>query len=278
MPSNAHAVSFKVKHTGKWPPDISALSHLGFDKISCRKNSVLLSKTCAHGVFWKKGSIVQIELRADSAALRYPSSNENDSFDSVKPTILLLRTLSLVPGMSADLQSFSKAVLPAVETASSVASEPYESLWKKHSDLRAEHAGLISKEKRSARGSESNARRVIELEALISAQQARISRFETVSDASLRELISDWLSSHNGQFNMASFCRQTLLLPARCEEGLGLLLGDGSIAEVPGGYVVAKNSHARTFLPSKGIAHAQLSRMKSAFSLLASRILRKQAH
>jgi hypothetical protein len=241
-------IEFKAKFSGKWPPNLASLAGLGFDSISSGKGAAILKKSHGARLFGAPASFTQIELRKASISLLHRFQNNlQPEAALLQPSLLLLRALSLMPGTIVDIQSASTFLVPLLESAEAAASTPYQSLAKKYGDLQADFTEVSAKSRRALSESESHARRNLELEKTLSFLQERIKKLEAVSDSALRELLSDWLSSHKGSFSTASFCKQTGILPSRCEEGLEMLLAEGAIVEIRSGYAVVKNNHSRTF-------------------------------
>jgi hypothetical protein len=72
----------------------------------------------------------------------------------------------------------------------------------------------------------------MELERQVAALSERARRLEAVSDASLADMIIDWVLAHNGSFSAAQFARANSIPAARAEEGMDALLRSGAIRKV----------------------------------------------
>ncbi|MEM2137968.1 MAG: hypothetical protein QW568_02675 [Candidatus Anstonellaceae archaeon] len=261
-------IEFRAKFSGRWPPNTSPLAGLGFDSISLSKSSLILKKSSGTSLLGAPASFTQIEIRKDSVLLLHRHRDGLQSGTAMlSPALLLIRTLSLVPRMALDVQSASEFLAPLLESAEAVATTPYQLLAKKYEDLQSDFAELSAKSHRMLADSESHARRNLELEKRLSILQERVKKLESVSDSALRELLSEWLSSHKGRISIASFCGQTGIPPSRCEEGLEMLLKEGAITEIPSGYAVVKNSAGRTFQQNQA---ASLLSFRGARRSLAS--------
>lgn len=269
--------TFKIRHSGRWPPALLGLTALGFDSVSSSKNSVMLQKSQGTDFLGRRQSVLQIELRKEAASLSLVRNGKAHRAHELLPSsILFLRTLSLVPGMQADLQELSQFLLPQLESAELIVNAPYQSLLKKHEDLQEEHSELSSKAKRALSDSEYAAKRTVELEKMQSALQERIRKLEAVSDSALQGLLLDWLSSHKGSFSIASFCRQTGISPSRCEEGIEMLLKEGSMAEIPQGYAVVKNNHSRVFKQNREASLPSFRDVHRSLASSASKLFRRK--
>ncbi len=243
MQHEAKPISFELpaKYSGRFPPDVGSIAGLGFDSISSGRQSVVVRKAFGRGWPGKQGSFVQIELRKNSIALSYsPQPNADAAIFRLKASLLALRVLAQVPGYSADMGKLSLLLIPPLESAEKIAREPYDLLSKKHSDLLSDFSESSAKARIASTSAESSARAVLELEKRAAALQERVRKLESVSDAALRELLLEWLSSHRGAFSMAAFCKQSGVQPARCEEGLDTLLNEGAIKKLGAEYSLEK--------------------------------------
>ena len=223
---------FAIK-CGSWPPDLSALSGLGFDSVSTSKSCIRIKKSQSTDMAGRPHLFCEIELGKNYALLRYSSASESDSrMRQMNAATLFLRVLSLVPALQISAQDFASLVLPALETSSKVASASYEALSKKCDDLRREASELASKNAKLSASSEETASAMLGLERTIAASTARIKKLEAVSDQSLREAVLEWLGSHRGGFSAAAFSTATSIPLARAEEGLEMLLKSGAIRRI----------------------------------------------
>lgn len=260
--------SLPSKYSGRWPPNLSSLAGVGFDSISQAKNSVLLKKAHGHDFSGKPHSFTEIEIGKAAISLRYAcGKSQHPEIRRLHSSLLLLRALRLVPGITTDAQALAAFLLPSLEAASKATDSHYETLAKKHSDLAAESRSLSEKSARNAKAAESHARVVLELERRVSALQERIRRLEAVSDAALREMCLEWLQSHRGAFNTAAFSKASGVPPARAEEGMEMLLKDGVIRRVANGFSVAKQEAPQQFERQKTGIFSGFGKMLSSAKL-----------
>ena len=255
--SNEQEFRVACSVSGKWPPDFSRLSGLGFDSVSASSQEVFLKKVQSTGLSGKPHLFVEMRLRKDAVALRYSCPKGVDpQIRRMHSTLMLLRVLRLLPGIRVEMQSLSEFLLPPFELAAQVASQPYEALHKKWSDLTIDAAELFSKNKRLMASAEELAGSALEMEAENAALHERISKLESVSDTALCERVLEWLKLHRGAFNVAQFSSASGIQPARAEEGLEMLLKDGMIRKINGGYSAAGGQTlAQTYdLQGQGIA------------------------
>ncbi len=241
---NLQEFSIKCRIGAKWPPDTSKLFGLGFDSVSTNPREAAVKKVQGADLAGNPHLFVEIRVRKDEIHLAYSCPKGADpSIRRLQSTLLLLRVLRLIPGVSADMPSLSEFLLPSLESACNIANQPYGSLLKKHTDLQADFAEVSSKNRQRLRSVEGAACRALELEVQAAVLQERVRALEAVSDSALREMVLEWLRLHRGAFNVAQFSAAASLPSARCEEGLELLLKDGSIAEFSSGNFSQANQH-----------------------------------
>lgn len=242
---------FKIlcSFAGKWPPGLSKLSGLGFDSVSINPREAVVKKVQGADLAGNPHLFIEIRVRKDGILLAYSCPKGADSeIRRMQSTLVLLRVLRLIPQLSADMQSLSEFLLPAMESAGDVAGMPYESLLKKHSDLLADFAEVSSKNSLRLLQAEEAASRALELEMQSAALQDRARVLEAVSDPALREMVLEWLRLHRGAFNVAQFSEAASIPPARCEEGIEMLLKDGTVSELsPGCFSQARQHVPRQF-------------------------------
>jgi len=253
-----------ISFTGKFPPDTSALSGLGFDSVSTTNSAITIKKTRQgmHGI-----PISSLEIKLQRTLLSISFSSQRGAYcelEEMRANAILLRVLSLFPSIKISASEMSKLLLPSLAAAEKVASTPYESLAKKYRDSHAELSSILSKNRALLRSSEESVLASLELERQASALSARIRKLETVSDDALLELVQDWLSAHRGKFDAALFSRAHAVPPARAEEGVERLLAAGAIQKV-GGTLHVQSAHSHgTFEPRpQGV----LSSLKNALRL-----------
>lgn len=241
---NLREFSIRCRIDAAWPPDFSKLSGLGFDSVSITPREAVVKKIQGTDLAGNPHLFVEIRVRKDEIRLAYSCPKGADpSIRRLQSTLLLLRVLRLIPGVSADMPSLSEFLLPPSESACSIANQPYSSLLKKHTDLQADFAEASSKNRQRLRSVEEAACRALELEAQAAALQERVRALEAVSDSALRERVLEWLHLHRGSFNVAQFSAAASLPAARCEEGLEMLLKDGTIAELSSGNFSQARQH-----------------------------------
>ena len=197
----------------------------------------------------------RVAISKPCVVLKYSHPGDSDAkFCMLRSSLLLLRSLRIMPGLSCDLASFSAAILPSLEVSESAAGTPYELLSKKLSDSEADAEDLKSKNRHISRTSEELASYCLELEGQVSALKAKLAHYGSVSDESLREILSEWLSVHRGRFNAHSFSKETGIPPSRAEDGLEMLLKSGAISRIGGGYSVPAGAQGRLFsIKSEGL-------------------------
>src|SRR3989344_5556061 len=126
--------SFRAKHTGKWPPDLSAIAGLGFDSLSSSQGACTIRKVQSANLSGKPHLLIEIVLRRDSVLLRYSVPRGSDeNLRALQAGAMLLRVLSLTEGFSADASQLSGLLLPAIEQAAKASSFDLELLHKKYS-------------------------------------------------------------------------------------------------------------------------------------------------
>lgn len=242
-----HEIPLEMK--GHFPPDISALHSAGFDSISSSRSSVALRKVQTRDMAGRPVLFLEIILRKNSATLRYSLQPWSEPrLRLMACGLQFLRVLSLVKGYKAPLQQFSNFILPAIEAAAGVASEPYMLLSKKFSDAAREASELSEKNARLSAFLEEEAAARLEMSAQLSQLSARVEKLQSVSDEALREMVLEWLRSHRGTFNAAQFSSANAIPPARCEEGLEALLRDGTVRRIGKGFAFQQGVEDRAFL------------------------------
>jgi hypothetical protein len=210
----------------------------------------------------------EIEIRKDCALLRYSCQKGSDeAMRRLHATLLFLRALRLVPNLKADLSELSAFLLPAVESAEDISTTPFELARKKCADLSSTLSELSAKNRMLSRASEEAAGYCSELERRASALQERVRKLEQVPDQALKEMVSEWLSSHRGAFNAAAAAKALGISPARCEEGLSMLLEDGAIRKIGASFTRAKSPQPRLFevRQAQGFAQKAASAARSIF-------------
>lgn len=210
--------------------NMSSLSNLGFDSLSFSKNRVRTKKVEGTDLSGQPSLFFEMEFCRNKAKITYSlPSGSSPSARKLHATTILLRSLSLVPNAKVEMASICRFVLPSLETALQVEDAPYELLQKKHNDCVLQLSSCLAKTSRIARATEESAHRCAELEAQNSALQTRISHLEAISDSALCELVLEWITTHQGTFSVARFSKQNNLPVSRCEEGLEILLCQGTI-------------------------------------------------
>lgn len=262
--ARTESLEIPIKTKGAWPPDLSALSGLGFDSVSVSGGQAIIRKVQSADMAGHPHLFCEIILSKNSAKATYSVPHEHDAaLRQLQSAALLLRVLSLLSSSDANVSSLAAILLPALETSSQAASLDYGLLSKKYSDLRRENAELSAANLRLSSASEEAASTVLELERQLSALESRIKKLEAVSDESLREMVLDYLSQHRGNFNAAAFCASAGVLPARAEEGLEMLLRSGAIRRVGGSFAVhSQESHGQFARQEKNILSSLSERAK----------------
>lgn len=214
----------------RWPPDFSVLSRLGFDYLSITRSGATARRVHGSDLSGRPFLFTELCFSRTGITLRYSCP---DGFEEktrhLHAALLLLYSLQVLPGLFPDPAGLPAITIPALEAASKSCSLPYEQLSAKYTMLQSENAGLSSQNARLLRSSEQSAGDCLALEQEAKRLRARIAALEAVPDATLRELLLDYLSSHRGSFDSAQFSRAAGIPPARCEEGLEMLLKSGAI-------------------------------------------------
>ncbi|MCX8174676.1 MAG: hypothetical protein N3E51_00520 [Candidatus Micrarchaeota archaeon] len=237
------AVSFK-----RFPPDFSKFAALGFDRVAASKSEVLLNKTYGTDLSGKSKLFIEVRLSKNKARLRFSCpAGAHPQLRRMQAAILFLRILSLIEGAWLEREFFQKLALPALETAEKTAQAPYELLAKRAKDLEEEASALSLRNRRLISASEEAESQIAALENRIAILEERLARLSSISDESLRELLLEWICSHKGSFNIAAFSKTYNLPPSRCEEGLEMLLMEGSIRKIEGKLFPSKSSPQRLF-------------------------------
>jgi len=252
---------FPLSFCGKFPPALSSLYPLGFDRFSVSKNSVLVRKNQSTNLAGSPHLFFELEITKDRASLSYSIPPDSDKgIRRLHAALFISRILPLIPGARLDSSELAAFFLPALERASKTADKNYEQLSKKNSDIQASFAELKAKNARISKSSEQATLSLLELERQNAALSARVSRLESISDISLCELISDWLSSHGGEFDAAQFSKSAGIPPSRAEEGLERLLKSGQAKKISGGFTVQKQeTHGVFSIRKQGRIHAVFS-------------------
>jgi len=225
-----------VEFSGKFPPDARALSGLGFESVAVSKNAITIRKS-QQGIHALPIAHLEIVLGQKSATLRAQAPASADPrLQELRAVATFMRVLSLFPPVRANAAELARLALPSLDTASSMADAPYESLSKKYSEAHADLVSLLAKNRALLRSSEEGVLASLELERQCSALLSRIRALEAISDDALLELIQEWLSSHHGTFNAALFAKNHNLPPARAEEGLSRLLVSGEVKKISGAF------------------------------------------
>ncbi|MCX6772628.1 MAG: hypothetical protein NTV88_02565 [Candidatus Micrarchaeota archaeon] len=265
---------FMVKF-GTWPPDLSALSGLGFDSVSTTKSKITIKKSQSTDIAGHPHLFCKIELEKNSATLIYSVPPEADSkIRQMQAAALFLRVMSLMQNLQIPAQDFAALSLPALETASKVATTDYGSLSKKYNDLRHEASDTALKSARLSASSEEAASTMLGLERQLAASEARIKKLEAVSDTALREAVLEWINAHHGAFNAAAFASSAKIPLTRTEEGLEMLLKTGSLRRVGSSFSTEHVEGRGMFQeqakgplqPLKNLAGSAVSSVHKAFS------------
>lgn len=249
-----------VSFPGKFPPDVRALSGLGFDSVSVARQAVTIRKS-QHGAHPIPIAHLEIAIRPGSASFKASAPAGSDpALQELRAVSTFLRVLSLLPSCSADAAQVARLALPPLDSASAIADAPYEALSKKCKDANNSLSLLLAKNRALLRSSEEGVLATLELERRSAALSARIKKLESVSDESLLEMVQDWLSSHRGSFNAALFSRTHGVAPARAEEGLDRLVASGAVRKV-----------GRSFSATQSSVRGEFeARDRGVFSALAS--------
>src|SRR3989344_6170125 len=262
--ARTESLEIPIKTSRAWPPDLSALSGIGFDSVSVSGGQATIRKVQSAYMAGRPHLFCEIILSKSSAKATYSVPREHDaSLRQLQAAALLLRVLTLLPSSEAKVSQIAAVLLPALESSSHAASLDYGLLSKKYSDLRKESTELSAANLRLSSASEEAASAVLELERQLSALESRIKKLEAVSDESLREMVLDYLLQHRGNFNAASFSASAGVLPARAEEGLEMLLRSGAIRRVGGSFSVhSQESHGQFAKQEKNILSSLSERAK----------------
>jgi len=217
----------------KWPPDASRLAGIGLDSVSFSKEGLRLLEVRSTSLSGAPHLFTEITFSKNSARLSYslPPDSDHEAC-GMRATLLFMRVLRLLPGVSADAQELSKIVLPSLEAAGRIASEPYAVLRKEHRDMAALLDEEREKSRRLLKSSEDSAARCLGLEQRLAAAQEKLRKLEAIPDGALCELVLDWVATHQGTFDCAQFSRASGLPPARCEQGLEILLKKGALRRI----------------------------------------------
>lgn len=247
MPEN-HLIekthSIGCSYAGKWPPDFSHLSSLGFDKLEVNSSFAVVKKVQSHDFAGRPRLFVEIRLNKSEIQLSYSClKGTDDGLRRLHATLFLLRVLRLLPKVRASAAELSEYLLPSLEISSDVATQPYESLQKKLRDLQADYEAVCSQKSRMVRLSEAEAKKSLKLESELEALQGRVRKLEAVSDAVLCESLLSWIRVHRGELGLAGFSEANKIQLARCEEGLEILLKDGAIVEISSGNFSQARKH-----------------------------------
>ena len=248
-----HMIACRVQ--GAFPPNLSALAGVGFDKISSSRSQVLIRKTQSKDFMGREHLFTEMEICKGHIAVRYSCPAESDgSIRHLQAALFLLRVLSLAPRIQPDAESLATFLLPVIESSSKIAQADYERLSKKCADLQEQVSELSRANQRLTRESEGAANLSLELERQNSALRERASALEAIPDEALRELVLDWVSSHRGSFNSALFSKEHNILPSRAEEGLEMLLKSGALRKVGERFHPQKAAEARQYaIPRQGV-------------------------
>lgn len=255
-PNSATELEFPAKFRGGWPPDLSALSGLGFDSVSVSPGAAVIKKAQSTNMAGQPHLFCEITLAKNGVRLKYSVPAGADAeLRRLQASVLFFRVASLVPGMEMGAQQLSSLLLPALEASSKLATVDYELLSRQRHDSRREASELSARNLRLAAANEESASAILELEQQASALQARIKKLETVSDAALREMALDWVSSHHGAFNASAFSQANGIPAARAEEGLEMLLQSGALRKIGGAFSIERPESRGTYcLREKGMA------------------------
>jgi len=253
-------VSFCIKANakGRFPPDLTGLFGLGFERVSSSHRSSLVRKIEGTDLFGKPYLFTEVEISKKEVRLRYSIPGGQDpALRHLHACTLMARVLSIVPGLELCAKDACGTMLSALESSSGACTSSYSELSKKSSDLQKEAAALRVENMRLRRTCEEEAALSIEREGQISTMASRVSKLEAVSDLALAELLLEWLSSHRGSFSTAFFSKQSGVSAARAEEGLEQLLKSGAIKRVGGRLVPQKAAKSQEFeLQQAGIGRS----------------------
>jgi len=241
--------SIGCSYAGKWLPDFSALSSLGFDRLESSPREAMVKKVQSHDLAGRERLFVEIRLKKSCIELTYSCiKGADDDLRRLHATLLLLRVLRLLPNIRTDAAALSEFLLPSLEISSDIATQPYELLHKKYADLKADHEAACMQKSRIMRTSEEEARRSLKLESDLEALRDRVRKLEAISDSALCESLLSWVSVHRGELDLAVFSEARKIPLSRCEEGLGILLEQGSLIRLRGGaFQPAPNTAKRSF-------------------------------
>jgi len=237
-----------AKMIGKFPPDLSSLLGLGFERVSSTKRLVLVRKIEGTDFKGNPHLFTEVEIHKDAVVLRYSLPADHDPrIRHLQSCILLLRVLSLVPNLETGAQGISGVILPALESGSLACNSSYSLLSKKLSDSQHEGGKLQQENRRLRHTCEDEAALAVERERQISVLSERVAFLESVSDAALEELLLDWISSHRGSFSSPLFSKQAGVASARAEEGVELLLKSGALKRIGGKFVSHQPAQRQIF-------------------------------
>ena len=227
-----------------WPS--SAATSPG--RFGSRRLMARVRKTEGTDFSGKPYLFTEIEIGRKGVALRYslPPGHSRQA-RHLHSCLLLLRVLSLVPGLELGAAGACNLLLPALEFSSFASGADYSLLHSKFDSLLHEAEELRHRNRELQHSSEEEAAISVERERRISALSGRVARLESLSDAALSELILDWISSHHGSFSLIHFSQQNRVPPSRAEEGLESILKSGIIRMVGGRLHVQRQEDGHLF-------------------------------
>jgi hypothetical protein len=208
---------------------------LGFEHVSSSKNRLLVRKIDGLDLRGRPHLFTEVEISGSELLLRYSVPDEEKAEQRrLDACILLLRILSILPGIKMDAAGASLTVLPALESSLLASEADYATLFAKLRRSQSLENELAARNRKLLRACEEEAARSIERERQIAALSRRLSKLEAVSDQVLLELLLEWLDAHKGAFSANAFSHQHNIPSSRAEEGMELLLKSGAVEKVGG--------------------------------------------
>jgi hypothetical protein len=230
-------------------PSAEGISSLGFDKISESSSFISAIKIDSKDIYGRPYNFVEIELHKTFALLRYSVPEESHlPARRLRATLLFIRFLSLFPSIKIDVSNIGPIVLPVIEFSEKLLTQSYESVLEKLKISEEERKQLLSQKSKLSSSLEKSSSLILDLQKENRLLKARLEKLEEISERELKELILDWIVSHQGAINLPSFSSTYKVPLTRCEEVLDKLIKEGTIKEISKRYSVNSEELNRKYV------------------------------
>ncbi len=220
----------KIKISGKRIKDTKNMhkefENLGFSKIESKNGVIRIERNKGEDINGKPFFDYGVEFREDLIVF---------SFSIVSGKSILLRKMEVLPSILNILEIASNyyqlknteifaLVKEIIGESAKVMDREALDYYANFKEYETKYNELKGKYDELVRSSETNARILLDAEQKIHEQSAAISKVNTISDETLREVLFGWIKAHGGSIEIKEFSKAHAIPISRIEDGLNSLI------------------------------------------------------